>query len=69
MMDGLAGLRRNLTFEEAAQLADVEGPPLRFDYPALRLTQSPLFQRMGEKLDEEITAQNVARMGEVERPT
>ena len=67
MTDGLAGLRRQLTFEEAAQLADVEGPSLHYDYPALRLTQSPLFQRMGEKLDEEITAQNVARMGEVER--
>jgi Collagen triple helix repeat (20 copies). len=67
MTDGLAGLRRQLTFEEAAKLADVEGPPLGLDYPALRLTQSPLFQRMAEKLDDDITSQNMARNGEIER--
>jgi hypothetical protein len=67
MTDGLAGLRRQLTFEEAAKLADVEGPPLSLDYPALRLTQSPLFQRMAEKLDNDITSQNMARNGEIER--
>ena len=67
MTDALAGLRRQLTFEEAAQLADVEGPPLRLDYPALRLTQSPLFLRMAEKLDNDITSQNMARNGEIER--
>ena len=67
MTDGLDGLRRQLTFEEVARIANVKGPELRYDYPATRLTQSPLFQRMGEKLDEEIRAQNVARMGEVER--
>ena len=37
MTDGLAGLRRQLTFEEAARLADVEGPPITYDYAALRL--------------------------------
>ena len=67
MADGLAGLRRQLTFEEAARLADVEGPPITYDYAALRLTQSPLFQRMGEKLEEGITAQNIGRMNEIER--
>ena len=67
MTDGLAGLRRQLTFEEAARLADVEGPPITYDYAALRLVRSPLFQRMGEKLEEDISAQNVARMNEVER--
>ena len=67
MTDGLAGLRRQLTFEEAARLAEVKGPELRYDYAATRLVQSPLFQRMGEKLDEEIGAQNAARMEEVER--
>ena len=67
MTDGLAGLRRQLTFEEAAKLADVEGPPLGLDYPALRLTQSPLFQRMAKKLDDDITSQNMARNGEIER--
>ena len=67
MTDGLAGLRRQLTFEEAAKLANVEGPPLSLDYPALRLTQSPLFQRMAEKLDDDITSQNMARNGEIER--
>ena len=65
----LSGLRRQLTFEEAARLADVEGPPITYDYAALRLTQSPLFQRMGEKIEEDITAQNIARMNEVERHT
>ena len=65
--DTVAGLRRQLTFEEAARLADVEGPPITYDYAALRLTQSPLFQRMGEKIEEDITAQNIARMSEVER--
>ena len=65
--DMVRGLRRQLTFEEAARLADVEGPAITYDYAALRLTQSPLFQRMGEKIEEDITAQNVARMNEVER--
>ena len=65
--DMASGLRRQLTFEEAARLADVEGPPITYEYAALRLTQSPLFQRMGEKMEEDITAQNVGRMNEVER--
>ena len=50
-LKGPEGLRRQITFEEAAQLADVEGPRITFDYPALRLTQSPLFQRMAEQID------------------
>ena len=61
------GLRRQLTFEEAAQLAEVKGPEIHFDYAALRLTQSPLFQRLGEKMEDDIGAQNAARMNEVER--
>ena len=61
------GLRRQLTFEEAAQLAEVHGPEIHFDYAALRLTQSPLFQRLGERMEDDIGAQNAARMAEVER--
>ena len=61
------GLRRQLTFEEAAELAEVKGPEIHFDYAALRLTQSPLFQRLGEKMEDDIGAQNAARMSEVER--
>ena len=61
------GLRRQLTFEEAASLAEVKGPEIHFDYAALRLTQSPLFQRLGEKMEDDIGAQNAARMNEVER--
>ena len=66
-MDAIAGLRRQLTFAEAARLADVEGPPITYDYAALRMTQSPLFQRMGEKLEADITQQNMGRMAHVER--
>ena len=58
----IGGLRKQLTFAEAARLADVEGPPLTYDYAALRLTQSPLFQRMGEKIEEEATQQSVQRI-------
>ena len=66
-MAAIAGLRRNITYDEANRLSQVKGPPITYDYAALRLTQSPLFQRMGEKLDEDITQQNVARMQHVER--
>ena len=58
----LEGLRRQITFAEAAKLADVEGPPLTFDRAAMRLTQSPLFQRMGEKIEEDATEQNIKRI-------
>ena len=66
MATAVAGLRRQLTFNEAAQLAEVQGPPLTYDYAAMRLTQSPLFQRMGEKMEEQMTTEQVARMQEVE---
>ena len=64
---GPEGFRRQITFEEAAQLADVEGPRVTFDYPAIRLTQSPLFQRMAEQIDANITQQNVGRIAHVEQ--
>ena len=66
-LKGPEGFRRQITFEEAAQLADVEGPRLTFDYPALRLVQSPLFQRMGEQIDANVTQQNLGRIAAVEQ--
>ena len=63
----IAGLRRQITYEEAHRLANTEGPPVTYDYAAIRLVQSPLFQRMGEKLEAGVTDQNMARMVEVER--
>ena len=63
---GPEGFRRQISFEEAAKLADVDGPRITFDYPAIRLTQSPLFQRMAEQIDATVTQQNVGRIAAVE---
>jgi hypothetical protein len=68
---GAEGFRRVITFEEAAQLADAAevgaGPPLRLSYPAMRLVQSPLFQRMAGQIDETATQQQVQRIAAVEQ--
>ena len=67
---GAEGFRRVITFEEAAQLADaaeISGPPLRLSYPAMRLVQSPLFQRMAAQIDETATQQQVQRIAAVEQ--
>jgi len=68
---GAEGFRRVITFEEAAQLADAAelgvGPPLRLAYPAMRLVQSPLFQRMAGQIDETATQQQVQRIAAVEQ--
>ena len=66
-LKGHEGFRRQITFAEAAQLADVEGPRLTFDYPALRLTRSPLFQKMADQIDANVTQQNIGRIAAVEQ--
>jgi hypothetical protein len=68
-LKGAEGFRRVITFEEAAQLADAAevGPPLRLEYPSLRLVQSPLFQRMAAQIEETATQQTVSRIAAVEQ--